>query len=105
MRAKQLGPAAPDLNAYAERLVQTPRTECLDHFPVCGEKHLRHRVKEFVAHYHAERPHQARGNVPLPVAEAADVGEPPVLPFPSGEVGCHQRLGGFLKHYYCRHAA
>jgi len=76
------------------------RTECLDHFLACGEKHLRHLVKEFVSHYHEERPHQARGNVPLPVAEAADAGEPPLLPFPAGEVRCRKRLGGLLRHYY-----
>jgi len=87
VRVKPVGPAAPNLNAYAERWVQTLRTECLDHFVVCGEKHLRHLVKEFVAHYHEERPHQGRGNVPLPEAEAADAGEPPVLSLPSGGVG------------------
>ncbi len=50
--------------------------------------------------YNTERPHQARGNVPLPVAEADDAGEPRILKFPSGEVRCQGRLGGLLKHYY-----
>jgi len=76
--------------------VQTLRKECLDHFVVCGEKHLRHLVKEFVAHYHEERPHQGRGNVPLSVP---DPDNPPTLPFPKGEVVCRERLGGLLKHY------
>src|SRR6185437_241012 len=64
---KRVGPLAPNMNAYAERFVQTLKTECLDHFIVCGEKHLRHLVKEFTAHYLDERPHQGRGNVLLSV--------------------------------------
>jgi hypothetical protein len=30
--------AAPDLNAYAERWVQTAKQECLDHFVVFGQR-------------------------------------------------------------------
>ncbi len=99
--AIRVGPAAPKLNAYAERWVRSLRTECLDHFLICGESHLRHLVNEFVEHYNLERPHQGVGNVPLP-----DIGqnEPRILPFPSGEVRCRERLGGLLKHYY-RNAA
>ncbi len=44
-----------------------------------------------------ERPHQAKGNVPLP---DADKKTPPILKFPSGEVKCRERLGGLLKHYH-----
>lgn len=100
VEVKRVGPAAPNLNAYAERWAQSLRTECLDHFLVLGEGHLRHLVREYVEHYNAERPHQARGNVPLPVAAAEEAGEPPVLPFPKGEVKCRERLGGLLKHYH-----
>ena len=64
---------------------------------VCGDKHLRHLCKEFSAHYHEERPHQGRGNVPLSVADQSD---PSVLQFPSGKVECRERLGGLLRHYY-----
>jgi putative transposase len=94
---KRVGPRAPNLNAYAERWVQTLKQECLHHFVILGEKHLRHLVSEFVAHYNEERPHQAKGNVPLP---EADEDEPRLLQFPSGEVRCRERLGGLLKHYY-----
>jgi putative transposase len=85
------------MNAYAERWVQTLRTECLDHFVIVGECHQCHLVTEFVAHYNEERPHQAKGNIPLPDADQA---EPRILKFPSGAVRCRERLGGLLKHYY-----
>jgi putative transposase len=93
----RVDPSAPNLNAYAERWVRTLRAECLDHFLICGESHLRHVVNEFVEHYNHERPHQGVGNVPLPDAGES---EPSVLPFPAGEVRCRERLGGLLKHYY-----
>jgi hypothetical protein len=48
-----------------------------------------------VEHYHEERPHQAKGHVPL-----CDADEPRVLKFPTGQVTCRQRLGGLLKHYF-----
>jgi putative transposase len=92
----RVGPMAPNMNAFAERFVQTLRTECLDHFVICGEKHLRHLVKEFLVHYHDERPHQGRGNVPLCVANADGTS---AVPF-GGKVECRERLGGLLKHYY-----
>src|SRR3954464_14629614 len=49
---------APNMNAYAERFVQTIQQECLDHFVVFGAQHMDHLCKEFVEHYHEERPHQ-----------------------------------------------
>src|SRR5215475_10703006 len=57
------------------------RVECLDHFVVLGEGHLRHILAEYLEHYNQERPHQAMGNVPLP---DADDRESRILPFPSG---------------------
>ena len=69
---KRVGPVAPNLNGYAERWVQSLRTECLDHFLICGEAHLRHMLNEYLEHYNLERPHQGVGNVPLPRRRAAD---------------------------------
>src|SRR5262249_13536347 len=75
---KRVGPVAPNLNGYAERWVQSLRTECLDHFVVLGEGHLRHRVREYVEHHNLDRPHQGRGNVALPRAvETAGCGGRP----------------------------
>ena len=88
-----VGPRAPNLNVCAESFAQTLSQECLDHFVIFGEKHLRHLVSEFLTHYNAERPHQGIGNVPLSC-------EPRILKFPSGQVRCRTRLGGLLRHYY-----
>ncbi|HEY1191864.1 MAG TPA: integrase core domain-containing protein [Gemmata sp.] len=96
VEVKRVGPRAPNMNAFAERWVQTLRRECLDHFLILGERHLDHLVREFVAHYNEKRPHQSRGNVPLPEADETD---PRSLTFPAGEVRCRERLGGLLKHY------
>ena len=93
----RVGPLAPNLNAFAERWVQTIRRECLDHFVCFGIDHLRHIVKEFEAFYNQNRPHQSLGNRPIPDAQSE---APATLPFPGGAIACKQRLGGVLKHYY-----
>jgi putative transposase len=97
VEVKRVGPRAPNLNAYAERWVQSLRSECLDMFMVVGERHLRLLCDQYVAHYNIERSHQGVGNVPLTPGP-----DPPTLPFPSTAapaVVCHERLGGVLKHY------
>jgi putative transposase len=90
-----VGPRAPNLNAFAERFVLSIKSECLDHFIVFGEAHLRYLVDEYMAHYHTERPHQGKDNMPL-------TGDPPP---PRQEhvtakaVEREHRLGGLLNHY------
>lgn len=96
VEVKKLTPVSPNLNAYAERLVQSVKQECLDHFVVCGEDHLRYIVTEYVRHYNEERPHQARNNEPLDGLPAAPVGA--AAPAVSA-IRCHERLGGLLKSY------
>jgi putative transposase len=87
---------SPNMNAHCERVIQSIKTECLDHFVVFGDKHLRYLIDRYLAHYHLERPHQGLGNRPLSAAD-----DPPAtLPFPPSEVVCSERLGGLLKHYF-----
>lgn len=91
---------APNLNAHAEHFIQTLERECLDKFVVLGLKHLDHLVSEFVEHYNQERPHSGIGyRTPCGPAPPEDL-EPAQL----GEVGCRERLGGALKHYFRRAA-
>jgi putative transposase len=96
-KVQRVGPASPNMSPHIERFYQSLRTECLDHFLVCGERHLHHLVTSPVAHYLEERPHQGVGNVPLPDAEQD---APRILKFPTGEIKCRERLGGLLKHYF-----
>ncbi len=100
IEVKLIGPLAPNMNAVAERWVQSAKQECLDHFVVFGESHLRHLLSEYLVWYHHCRPHQALGNKPLH-------GEDP-LPAKGvlsvKDVLCEERLGGLLKHYYRRAA-
>ncbi|GIW91747.1 MAG: hypothetical protein KatS3mg109_2179 [Pirellulaceae bacterium] len=86
---------APNMNAVAERFVQTVKGECLDHFIVFGEAHLRYLLKQFLIHYHECRPHQGLGNMPLGGLPAVPEDKPLIL----SEVRCEERLGGLLKHY------
>ena len=83
---------SPNLNAYVERFVQSIQKECLDQFLLFGEKHFDYLVREYVEHYHQERPHQGLGNKLL-------TGQPPPESG-QGEIQCRTRLGGVLKHYY-----
>ena len=95
VEVKKVALRAPNQNAYVERFVQSVRQECLDHFLVFGEDHLRYLLTEYVQHHNEERPHQGRNNEPL--------GGPPGHAFPAtlciSEVRCQERLGGLLKSY------
>ncbi len=89
--------SSPTCNPYAERFVRAVRAECLDHFVVFGEQHLRHLVREFVTHYNNERYHQGLGGrlVRTRVRAANDI-----LDAGSGPVRRRSRLGGYLNFYH-----
>jgi transposase InsO family protein len=92
-----LPPRAPQLHAFAERFVRSVKEEGLSRMILFGERSLWHVLTEYVAHYHAERPHQGKGNVMLfPSAHRAQHAE--------GPRQRRERLGGLLK-YYDREAA
>lgn len=89
---KRLPTRSPNLNAYAERFVRSVRRECLDHFVVLGERHLRNVVREYLVHYNRERPHQGIDNVLLR--------SPPRPANDNGPIRRRQRLGGLLNFYH-----
>jgi putative transposase len=95
VEVKAVGPRAPNMNAVAERWVQSVKQECLDHFVVFGEAHLRHILAEYLAWYHQCRPHQGLGNM------LVDGGDPQMAdgPLSAQDVSCEERLGDLLKHY------
>jgi transposase InsO family protein len=83
---------SPNLNAYAERFVQTIRQECLDQIVFFGEGFLRRAVGEFVAHYNQERNHQGLANQLIRRKATSLPSE--------GNVCRRKRLGGLLNYYY-----
>jgi transposase len=86
---------SPNCNPYAERFVKTIKYECLNHFVVFGERHLRHLIKDFVEHYMTERFRQGIGGqlIRKQVGPTNDNGA-------DGKVACRSRLGGMLNYYY-----
>jgi hypothetical protein len=50
-------PRSPNLNAWIERFMRSIKSECLDRMIFFGEDSLRGAVREYLAHYHAERNH------------------------------------------------
>jgi transposase InsO family protein len=92
-----LPPRSPWLNSFAERWVQSVKTEALSRMILFGERSLRHVLSEYMAHYHMERPHQGKGNVILfPSGQA--------VPNSDSPIECRERLGGLLKYYHRRAA-
>ncbi len=77
---------SPNLNAFVERFNRSIKEECLDRVIP-----LRELVREYVAHYHEERPHQGlRSRL---IAATTDHPGP-------GPLARRERLGGLLNHYY-----
>jgi putative transposase len=57
-----------------------------------GEASLRHVLRQYVEHFHAERNHQGKSKVLLFPAVNQD-------PTREGPIQCRERLGGLLKYY------
>ena len=86
-----LPPRSPNMNAHLERFFRSLKSECLARLILFGEKAMRNAVKQYLAHYHAERPHQGLDNeliVPLEL--------PPVV---DANIESNERLGGLLRSY------
>ena len=82
---------SPNLNAYAERFVLSIKSECLSRLILLGERHLGLAVRDHVAHYNRERPHQGlEGRFVVPAANENT----------SGPIECRDRLGGLLRFYH-----
>jgi putative transposase len=88
----RLPPSSPNLNAYAERIVLSIRSECLDRIVPLGEAHLRRSISELVRHYRFERNRQVLANK---LFEST-----PSRANTNGLVERRERLGGLLNFYY-----
>jgi len=96
IEAVQLPFRSPNLNAHVERLIQSVRTECLDHFIVMGTGHLDYLLSEYIDYHNRQRPHSSLGFA-TPMG-----GKPPKAragPVVAGTIRRHERLGGVIKHY------
>jgi transposase InsO family protein len=82
---------SPNLNAFVERFNRSIKEECLDRVIPLGEAHLRELVREYVAHYHEERPHQGLNGERVAASTKL---------CSRGPVARRERLGGLLNHYY-----
>jgi putative transposase len=89
---------APRQNATCGRFLGSVRRECLDHVLVLGEAHLRRVLREYVAYFNRDRPHQGLGQR-IPVDAAAAVEQAGSV----GKVRARPVLGG-LHHAYWRAA-
>ena len=87
-----LSPKSPNLNAHMERFMRSLKQECLNRMILFGRRSLDTALREYVEHYHTERPHQGIGNV-VPFPEQGGAGG-------FGSIKVRKRLGGLLKHYH-----
>ena len=88
-------PRAPWQNPFVERLIGSIRRECLDHFLILNEAHLRRVLRAYIGYYNTARPHQSLDhNSPRP----RDVQRPAL-----GRVVAIPQVGG-LHHIYQRAA-
>jgi transposase InsO family protein len=91
IRDKPVAPASPWQKGFAERLIGSIRRECVDHFIVLGEAHLRHILRTYAHYYNHIRTHWSLDK-DTPVSR-------PVQRI--GSINSHAILGG-LHHHYVR---
>jgi hypothetical protein len=75
----------------AERMIGSIRRECVDHFVVLGEPHLRRILKAYAHYYNDIRTHRSRDN-DAPVSRPIQR---------TGNIRSNAILGG-LHHHYVR---
>ena len=96
MKAVQLPFRSPNLNAHVERLIQSVRTECLDHFIVMDTGHLDHLLAEYIDYHNRQRPHSSLDFATPMSGNAPEARTGPVV---ARTIRRHERLGGVIKHY------
>ncbi len=91
IRDRLTAPASPWQNGFAERLIGSIRRECVDHFVVLGEAHLRRILRAYARYYNDIRTHRS-------LDKDAPVSRPIQR---TGAISSHAILGG-LHHPYVR---
>jgi putative transposase len=67
------------------------KEDCLDRVIPLGEAHLQELIREYMVHYHVERPHQGLGGAFIQPSNDHEADGPLVR---------RERLGGLLNYYY-----
>jgi hypothetical protein len=83
---------APNCNAFAERFVRSIRDEWLDRMILFDEASFGRTLREYSAHYHAERNHQGLDNRLLRSVDTSRSTNEPIYR--------RERCGGTLNCYY-----
>jgi putative transposase len=85
---------APNADAYAERVIETIRADCLDWSRILGRRQLDRTLRTSAQHYNRGRPHRGL-DLATPLAEAGE-------PVPVSPRGVHRRdlLGGLIHEYH-----
>ena len=91
IRDKPTAPASPWQNGFAERLIGSIRRECVDHFIVLGEAHLRRVLRAYARYYNDIRTHRSLDK-DAPVSRSVQR---------TGIISSRPILGG-LHHHYVR---
>ena len=94
MRVIRTPVRAPNANAYAERVIETIRAECLDWTLIWGRRHLDRTLRIYGEHDNRRRPHRALALAP-PLAAAA---EP--IQVSLRDVSRRDLLGGLIHEYH-----
>ena len=89
IRDKPTAPVSPWQNGFAERLIGSIRRECVDHFVVLGEAHLRRILQNYARYYNDIRTHRSL-NKDAPAYRAVQR---------IGTIESHAILGGIHRHY------
>ncbi|MCP4159777.1 MAG: transposase family protein [Deltaproteobacteria bacterium] len=81
---------APNMNAFAERLVKSIRNEAFDWYVLFNETQIRNILNEYITYYNSQRPHQGIDqNIPQR--------SPPQI---EGEIVAKKVLSGLCHHYH-----
>jgi transposase InsO family protein len=91
IRDKPTASASPWQNGFTERLIGSIRRECVDHFVVLGEAHLRPILRAYARYYNDIRTHRS-------LDKDAPISRPVQR---TGSISSHAILGG-LHHHYVR---
>ena len=89
IRDRPIAPMSPWQNAYVERLISSPRRECIDHVIVLDESHLRRIMSTYAGYYNETRTHLSLGK-DVPIGRAIER---------FGRIVAQPMVGGLRRRY------